>query len=255
MPSTAEILAVIRKRHGLDDDADVRVRSMSMKAEIGDDTHSFTARITTATLDRDAEVILPQGVDATEFNKSGAVFWNHDYDQPVAIARKVRQGDRDIVSTASFMERPADWQGEWRPDFARAFVSQMAKHGKETGVSIGFIPVEFRKPTTKDIETYGAEVRNVITQCRLLEWSIAPVQSNPDATVMRVGKALGAVACKCLGLPDPGPAVVEDVIEVKHEADRIVVIVPRPKRARPADDTTEIAVEKAVARARGSLWI
>ncbi len=173
---------VMRERHGLAANTPIEIKTVPMEL-ISDGTgHRFKARITTDTLDRDGEVMIPQGMDASEFSKTGAIFWNHNYDLPVAkpVGKMVRTKGF-VDSEAEFATRPDDYQGEFFPDFARAMVNQ----GIVKGVSIGFIPVEVRSPSKKDVEEYGDDVRRVHSKFRLLEWSIAPVQCNPDAMIQQ----------------------------------------------------------------------
>lgn len=204
------IVAAMRKRHGLKDDDALGVAVMPAEVSVDEsDPLVFSARITKRVLDRDGEVVLPAGGIFTEFDASGAVFWNHDYDRPVAspVGGLAKSNDY-IDAKARFMERPDGSQGEFLPEYARSFVASQAKAGKAAGVSIGFIPLEQRKPTAKDKQEYGPEVRNVITKWKMLEWSIAPVQANQDAYVTAVGKSIGSQACKALfgvevDAPDP----------------------------------------------------
>lgn len=200
--SPEQIIAVIRKRHSLPDSADVRIKVLPMQA-VPDPQHTgrFKAVINTDDIDRDSEVVLPQGMDATEFEKSGAIFWAHNYNLPVAkpYGKMVRQ-TKGWEAGAEFAKRPDDYKGEFFPDFAKAMVSQ----GIVRGVSIGFIPTEVRNPTKKDIEVYGDGVKRIISKWRLLEWSIAPVQSNPNAFVTE------AIA-KGFALTDEGLLSAKDV--------------------------------------------
>jgi hypothetical protein len=173
------VKAAIRKRHNLADDAPVELKSMPMSVKMLD-SHTFRARITTDSLDRDSEVVIPQGLDATSFEKAGTIFWNHNYDVPLAKNIKLTRGKNFIDATAEFAHRPGDYVGEFFPDFARAMVSQ----GIVKGVSIGFMAKETRNPSKKDVEEWGDELRRVISKSSLFEWSIAPVQSNPDALIL-----------------------------------------------------------------------
>ncbi|HCD33498.1 MAG TPA: hypothetical protein DER01_13905, partial [Phycisphaerales bacterium] len=47
------------------------------------DDRSVVASITSISVDRDGDVLIPQGCDATDFLKSPTVFFNHDYNLPV----------------------------------------------------------------------------------------------------------------------------------------------------------------------------
>lgn len=243
------VIAAIRKRHALRDDADVRLKAMASTLAVDDgDPYRFTARITTDGIDRDNEVLLPVGCDATEFDKSGALFWNHSYDQPVGIAGKLSRGDNYIDGKASFLKRPDDWEGQWFPDFVRAFVSQMAAADKAVGVSVGFLPVEARPPTNDDRRLFGDAVRRVISRWKLLEWSIAPVQSNPQAMVQAVGKSLSHECIKAL-FPDYAPAAPQK---------QIVVVLPRFKAPVPRDTIASLAekrVTQILLKKRGVLYV
>lgn len=216
-PDIESTKALIRKRHGLADDAPVEVKTFTMEPSTDGDPFAFKARITTDTVDRDFEVLVPQGCDSSEFEKSGTVFWNHNYNMPVAKANgKLVRGDRWIDSSAKFAFRPADYQGEFFPDFARAMVNQ----GIVKGVSVGFMPIESRKPTQKDFETYGKNVGRVTNMWKLLEWSIAPLQCNPDALIRdAVGKGIiTADAAKSMFDIDPEKDLADEGTDDADEA-------------------------------------
>lgn len=262
MSTEATFLIGLRQRHKLADDAPVRIKALPAEiAEDSGDPHKFTARITTAALDRDDEALLPSGMDPSEFDASGTVFWNHDYDKPVAVPGKPRQHDGQVGCPATFLKRPADWKdGPWFPDFVRAFVQQMNAAGKSVGVSVGFLPVEARKPSKKDRETWGDRVKSVVSKWKLLEWSIAPVQANPEAVITAVGKSLDRVAFKALfpTLPLPAHEIMVDApqreaatVVKAAQSPRIIIVMPQIKRVqavtakRPAFDPVAVAAHQA----------
>ncbi len=101
MPGTfqwaEETKAKLRARHKIGDDKEVGLkwRTAEIKADGASDPQAFTARISTAALDRDNEVLLPTGADLREFDKSGAGFFNHDYSRlPVFIPGPGRRASR-----------------------------------------------------------------------------------------------------------------------------------------------------------------
>ena len=244
----------MRKRHKLADDAPLAIKVLPADVRPDDtDHHLFSATITQNISDRDDEAVLPIGMIAKDFDTSGAIFWSHDYQQPVAIpvGKLVKTAD-SVTAKARFMERPAGYVGEFFPDFARAFVTQMSKAGRKPGVSIGFIPIESRKPSAKDRAAYGDQCRNVITRWKLLEWSIAPVQANPESYVTAVGKSIGPAACKALfgvELKEEAPPKVE------APPRRTVVILEVPMLAKAElvrePVNVETLVKAHVARRRG----
>lgn len=230
------VVAKIRENHSnIGADAKVIVKAASAQIETDKgDPYKITARINTASMDRDREVVLPTGMIASEFDVSGSIFWNHDYNRPCGVAGKVSIIDGAVVGRATFLKRPEDYQGEWFPDFVRAWVSQMAEGGKSAGVSIGFIPVEVRRPTKKDISEFGDDIESVISKWKLLEWSIAPVQSNPDAVVQTIGKT----AWKALFPGEPEP---QEVIAPPRKRS-LIVMAPNAKPSPPAKSSPRVIV-------------
>lgn len=239
-----EIKSAIRARHKLDESTDVRLimGSIAIKTLQSDDPYKFTARITTDSVDRQNEVVIPAGGDMGEFLNSGAIFWNHNYDQPIGFPNKKSKIERGAKGIAGqdyiecggiFMKRPNDFQGDFFPDFARAFVNQAYGAGIFPGVSIGFIPTESRSPSKQDKANYGDDIQIVHNKWKLLEFSIAPVQANQDAVVVAVGKGLIAgSAAKALGftVPDVIPPAPAPVAEEPQVVEETIVIV---RRSRP----------------------
>lgn len=177
LPPKSRTMRSYRTRGG----ATVKVKDSTLIAAPGG---RFRARITTSQLDRDNEVLLPSGCDTTDFEKSGPICWNHDYNQIVGIPSKIIRTDSYIEAEGVFLKRPADWQGEWFPDYVKALVEQSHAMGKGVGISVGFIATGSRFPTPNDKALYGPGVRNIIERWKLLEFSFAPIQSNPGAMTL-----------------------------------------------------------------------
>ena len=249
MKPQATITAAIRRRHNLSNAADLHIKKLGAQIDTTDhDPYKFSARITTSALDRDDEVLLPSGMDASDFDVSGAIYWNHDYDKPVAVAGKLSQARDAVIGRATFLKRPPDYQGEWFPDFARAFLNQMSSLGKSVGVSVGFLPTDARKPTKKDQEDYGDDVRTVYTRWKLLEWSIAPVQANPEAVVTTIGKSVDVKMLRAL-FPPASSARVPRYIYLPSKPSK-------PKRRRESQEAkVRKAVRREMARRKGLIYL
>jgi hypothetical protein len=257
MLTQRQIIVGIRERHKLDETDDVQVADLCAKSikQTDEDTHTLTATISTEMMDRDHEVVIAGGMKATNFLKTGAVFWNHNYNLPVAKAIKLRPSKSHIESTAKFAKRPSGFGGDFFPDFARAMVQQ----GVVKGVSIGFIPKEMRNPTDKDKENFGDDLINVISKWELLEWSLAPVQSNPDALVSAVGKAVSsgvvprgtAELAFDLKLPDRLPCPDK---QVKRQ---VLLVLDKPQRNAGDDLVKSIGdmVHRELGRAMGKMYV
>ncbi len=267
---------VLAARYGLESPDELTFCNAIAEVKSDDviDPMLFTARISTNAVDNDAEVLLPRGMITTRFDKSGAGFWNHNYAQPIFVPEgKLTRTDTYVEGKGRFLERPADWQGEWFPDYVRAFVGAMSSSGKKVGVSVGFIPIETREPSKKDVAMFGENVRRVISKWELLEWSIAPVQANAEAYITAVGKSLDKTAYKALFAadpPDPAPDACSSVIGDSSTTDTVIdpvsaatddanAVVKRRKRyilvvQNGIENYLSDAVHRSFELARGQLW-
>ena len=145
------------------------------------------AYISTDTVDEEGEVVLPSGIQTNRFQQTGTVFWNHNYDDPVATCQYLEVNDNGVVASTHFPERPEGHDGEWRPDAVLALVAA----GLCRGVSIGFSYLETREPTAKDKQQFkstGNKLSKVVSKSRLLEYSFAPLPMNEDALVVAASR-------------------------------------------------------------------
>jgi len=159
-----------------------------------EDERTDKSFITTDSLDRDGEVVLPSGGNFTEFRKNPVVTFAHRYDElPVGRAlwlkRDEQKGRVGILAKTQYAAKPDDWgDAPWQPSAVWAMVQQGILKGK----SIGFLPLEVRPPTPKDVKARPdwEKAKLVISKWLLLEYAVAPVPSNPDALVQSIGKGL-----------------------------------------------------------------
>src|SRR5690606_34621148 len=110
---TTTTTQTIRQRHGLAGDAPVGVCCLPAQIRPDrQDDHTFSALISTSAVDREDEVLLPAGMIASDFEKAGAIFWNHDYDEPIGFAGRLRRTEQGIEAAGNtFMKRPPDFEG------------------------------------------------------------------------------------------------------------------------------------------------
>jgi len=148
--------------------------------------------VTSDAVDRDNEVMLPKGADWAQFEKNPVVTFAHRYDElPVGralwIKRTKAKGLNGWLAKTQYTERPKGWEGQWFPDA----VWHMVKSGDLRGKSIGFLVTDAGAPDEKEISIRPelADVGRVIRKYMLLEYAVAPVQSNPEAFVQAAAKA------------------------------------------------------------------
>jgi len=132
-----------------------------------DPTRQRTFIISTGKVDRDNDVVSVAGWNLTNYLKNPVVLWAHDYDSlPLARAVDVRIEGANLVATAEFADH----------EMANT-VLRLIDGGFLRATSVGFRPESF----TPNSERRGIDFK---TQ-ELLEFSIVPVPSNPDALIMR----------------------------------------------------------------------
>ena len=160
----------------------------SEKASTKLSERTVTARISTTSVDREGDVLLPSGLDLRDFKKNPVVLLGHsDSALPVGKATSIRRESDGVVATVKFAERPAGHPDsvEWIPDT----IFSLFQQGVLKAFSVGFIPQEMREPTEKDVRKFGEDVRSVITKWSLLEFSVVNVPANQDALVQQVAKS------------------------------------------------------------------
>ena len=220
------------------------MQTKALTAQIAPSASGFTAVITSETIDRDGEVLIPSGMNSKEFDRNPTLFWNHDYAEPVGKAvGPLKRKEREIVADFVFAKRPDGYAGEFFPEVAAALVGQ----GIVSGVSVGYVPEEggVRMATDIDRKKYGGAVSRIFSRWKLLEVSLAPLQANPEALITAVKK----------GLCSPVGAKRWFGIEVPK---RIVVTVDVPARStvdkrKPMD--VDAIVRREIARAKGAVRI
>ena len=137
--------------------------------DIGDGVLEFVGSVEN-TEDRDGDVIKASGWELDNYKKNPIIMWAHKYDKPPigkAISVSVSKGKLIFqVKFADFQTYP----------FADT-IYKLCKGGFLNATSVGFIPKEWEigKKENDPIRTY--------TKQELLELSIVPVPSNPDALV------------------------------------------------------------------------
>ena len=203
---------------------------------------TFTATITTDSVDRDGEVVIPGGMNSRDYEKNPVLLYEHDALKPIGKMMRMKRGERSIEAEFALAPRPEGHTGDWLPDTVAALMD----FGALNTMSIGFMGLEARPASKADTERFGDGVRRVYGKWKLLEVSVVSIPANQDAIITAVRKGLvSAAAVKRFGVIVPDqPAAVE--IARKW---RVAVSIPPVA----ADDRTRI-VREEIARARGRIY-
>lgn len=203
---------------------------------------TFVATITTDSVDRDGEVVIPAGMNSKEYERNPVLLYEHDALKPIGKMLTMKRGDRSIEAEFALAPRPEGHAGDWLPDTVAALMD----FGALNTMSIGFMGTEARPASKADTERFGNGVRRVYGKWKLLEVSVVSLPANQDAIITAVRKGLvSASAVKRFGVtvPDePAPVAVA-------RKWRVAVSIP----AVAADDRARI-VRDEIARARGRIY-
>jgi len=168
--------------------------------KLEDRIYEFTA--STSTQDRDGEVIDATGWDLKNFKKNPVVMYAHDYRTlPIGKAPRV------WVSKDGELKNTVEFPPEGTYEFAD-IVERLVETGYLKTESVGFIPKKW-----EDGDGEKAP-RRTYTKQELLEISIVPVPSNPDA--LRNAIDDGVITTKeWESITKPEPEVTEDYIRIR----------------------------------------
>lgn len=220
--------------------ADVIRKQFAADLTVAPGERAVTARISTMAVDRDGEVLIPQGCDAGDFLKSPTVFYNHDYQQPIGRCEAIHRGATAIEAKTRFAERPANHGGPWLADTVLSLLQQRVI----SGFSVGFVPIEGRHPSRRDREVFGAAVRYVFSKWKLLEYSVAPLPANQDALALAVSKGVLSAEAARMILADFQPA--------PRRRRKAALVLAEARKPREMD--LAALVRRQVLRARGAIY-
>ena len=203
---------------------------------------TFMATITTDSIDRDGEVVIPAGMNSKDYEANPVLLYEHDVKQPIGKMLKMRRGDRSIDADFALAPRPDNHVGEWFPDT----VASLMAFGALNTMSIGFLGTEMRPANKADIERFGTGVKRVFGKWKLLEVSVVSIPANQDAIITAVRKGLvtkSAVSRFGITVPDePTPVRVSR---------RHVITIEVPALA---SEERAAIVRDELARARGRVY-
>jgi hypothetical protein len=187
----------------------VRMVTTKAPSELLDGEHADVSWITTETIDRDKEIVIAKGMNDSQFAHNPLVTMQHCYEQPPIGRSLWRKKSRDgslvgIKAKTQYPAKPDDWPGDcWPPDTAFSLI----KAGLLLGKSIGFLRLKSHTPSSSEIAARPelVEVRRIIDEWLLLEYSCTFLPTNADALVQAVSKShiqLPAEWKTLLGLKD-----------------------------------------------------
>lgn len=137
--------------------------------------------ISTIDVDRDEEILIPQGCNLEKYQKTPTVLFGHAYNTiPVGISKWQKKTEKGILSRTEY----------YNSQFARDVFEAASSDPPGLANSVGFIPRKWVERGNEEYEiikkTYGitANPIRIYTEWDLLEYSKVPVPANPEAITM-----------------------------------------------------------------------
>lgn len=194
--------------------------------KIDKDTGKFEAVASTASPDRDGEVLTSKGWELENFKKNPVILWAHRYMEPaIGKAEEIKIEEGQMIV-----------RGEFAPIQGNAFAQQIRvlyEEGFQKALSVGYIPIE------RD--------ENRITRKELLEISFVPVPANPEALSLLKSKGLNTDPIKIGDEEFSIIEIVEKKEKVGDEGDEIDQRVENPdKFIKESFRTIVISKEKGI---------
>ena len=160
--------------------------------------------LTSRSVDKSAEVVLPEGLELESYRKSAIVLWNHDKDRPIASCGWIKLHKDHIRAKTIYPERPQDVETNWFTDEVWAMTKSSPPILRCK--SIGFLPlVPLRDASPEELQAHPEwEGAGVWEKTLLLEYSCVYSGCNEDALVVAVNtKSLDPERLKLLGVEVP----------------------------------------------------
>lgn len=149
----------------------LKTASVKSEVETHKDERAITHYITTPDIDWGGDVVNPKGMDSSMFDKHKTVFYNHNYDQPIASSMWLKSKEEGVLA---------------KTRFGKTFFADDLYCLHEDGIintwSIGWQPKTKDGKPVKGALEYNEDTNVLyINNWDLVEYSSAPLAMNPSA--------------------------------------------------------------------------
>lgn len=154
---------------------------------VGDDTdRKLQFTISTQGKDRDGDVIRVDGWVTDHYMKNPVVLFAHDsHRPPIGRAAELTTTKRRLKAVAEFMGPEIDTSG------FSDMIFRMVKNKFLNATSVGFKPIDFEWIEEEDDDRdFPMRTGIKFLKQELLEFSVVPVPSNPEALIMARSKGI-----------------------------------------------------------------
>jgi len=165
--------------------------------------------ISTEDPDRDGDIVRSAGIDTTDYEKNPIVLFAHDSRSlPIGVSLKIYKSKGKTKSLVMFYDNEIDNTG------LSETIYNFVKAGGIKGASIGFRPIEARRPSAEEAKRLGMGEWGVeYVKTQMLEWSVVSLPANQNALRSKGYSEDGINKLKELNL------IEEDDLEIPDEAE------------------------------------
>ncbi len=155
-------------------------KSFPVEFRKGHSSRTFTAVISTASVDRDKDVIDPKGWRLDNYKKNPVVLWQHNRNlPPIARTTDIRVSGQRVLATMEFAPEGASPLADE--------IHNLVAAGFLHSTSVGFLPIR----SVYNSERGGHD----ILEAELLEFSIVNIPAQSEALIQRcLGEACDRAA-------------------------------------------------------------
>lgn len=184
------------------------------------------AKISTIDVDRAGDVMIPEGIDTTEYEKNPVVLTGHDYSKlPIGKIVKIQKTSTSVLAKIKFSDTPEAQN-----------VLKLVKEGILRSNSVGFVALETLRRGTKEFTEYvktrlngviDKGAKQIITKWKLLENSLVSIPCNAEATILAV-KELEKASEAAEQAPEPvvnEPVKVEEPVKIESIPEKVAEVV------------------------------
>jgi hypothetical protein len=165
-------LPVVARNPGVTSIAAARRKFSEVVRDVRENDLDFAFIISSSCVDLAGDVIIPTGIDFSDFLKNSCVLNSHDSAaMPIAVSTRPAIAGTSATAVAKF---PAAGVSECSDKVAAAL-----RAGLVRGASVGFQPLRWKFATQSD-RPFGVDFLEI----RLLEWSICSVPCNPECLMI-----------------------------------------------------------------------
>jgi phage head maturation protease len=247
--------AIIKRTSGIDQVKPHNlVQQEEGKVDDIDEQYSI-GTITTIDVDSDGDVVLPQGIDISRYQKNPVVLFQHNLDMPIGYAEEITVSDEKITAKTRFGST----------DEAQK-VHQLLKDKVLRTHSIGFVTLEFESRGTKTFESLMVDLKSkfpnkftdevskrvdrVVTKALLLEYSVVTIPANEEAVINEIK------SCKKEEVIESIEENIEDSIDLveKEETNKISIKVVKKGNSVKRISTLAEREQEKLRNAYIKLW-